>query len=346
MTVTATISTKGRYDTTLPLTIAGILAQTVAPNQFVLFDDNDAPKDLRSLSPYPHLFSLLDVKGIRWFVIYGQKKGQLLNHQTALDRADTDLLWRLDDDEIPEPTCLENLLGVMKDPAVGAVGGLVLPTNAVSARPKFFTGKIEDIHNPNVQWYRWETGEPEEVDHLYSTFLYRVEAGRKAGGYCRDLSPVAHREETIFSHEIKRAGYKLFVTPKAVTWHLREGTGGIRSYKDPGLWDHDEEVFSKKMKEWGVVPRQCVFVVLDNGIGDHVVFRSILPEIMGKHRGCRLVLFVCYPELFEGIDGITLASIADAKAAFGGLDRWNVYKWCEEHNWKGPLANAFRGIYL
>lgn len=343
--VTATISTKNRHHTTLPLAIESIFNQTVPPKQLVIFDDGDY-KDLRGVSPYSHLFPMLMDKGIQWYHLPGGRVGQVFNHQTALDRADTDLIWRLDDDNCPEPNCLERLLEAINvDQNIGAVGGLVIAPNHQNPRPGFITGKIEDIFSPfNIQWYRW-MGPAEEVDHLYSTFLYRVEAARKAGGYQKDLSPVGHREETMFSHSIRRAGFKLIVTPLALTWHLREATGGIRSFNDPNLWGHDEQIFAKKLQEWGVAPKEYFFVVLDNGIGDHFIFKSILPELITKNQNKKIVLSVCFPEVFEDIPNITLASIADARAAFGNLDQWSIYRWCDSNNWKRPLHEAFRVMY-
>lgn len=348
MTVTACISSKNRYFTTLPLAIEAICQQTVLPDKFVLFDDGEH-KDTRGISPYSHLFPLLERVGIKWYVIFGAGKGQVLNHQMALDSADTEFIWRMDDDNAPQPGCLETLLEVMKDPKVGAVAGLVHDPKAVSKRPSFITGKIEDILNPfNLQWYDWK-GPPEEVDHLYSTFLYRVEAGRKAGGYSKLLSPVGHREETMFSYAIKRAGYRVMITPDALTWHFREATGGIRSYTDGSLWSKDEEVFRAKLLEWGVTPREYLYVVLDCGLGDHFMFYSILSELIAKNPGKRIVISCCYPEVFEAevVAGkVTMASIGDAYAAFGNLDQWHIYRWCEEHQWKRPMADAFRGMYL
>ncbi len=346
MSVTASISTKGRYETTLPLALEAIALQTVRPKQLVLFDDNDPMRDLREVSPYSHLFPLLMSKGVQWFHLPGGKKGQVYNHAVTLSQADTPFVWRMDDDNAPEPTCLERLLKLMEDPSVGAAGGLVHDPRAVSPRPGFVTGKIEDILNPfNLAWYQW-SGPPEEVDHLYSTFLYRVEVAKKAGGYCRELSQVGHREETMFTHEIKRAGYKLLITPDALTWHFREGKGGIRSYTDGSLWDHDEKVFRKKLSAWGVTPREYKMVVLNNGIGDHFMFKSILPDLISKNPGKRIVIANCYPEVFSDIRGVEMASIADAQAAFQNLDQWDIYRWCEEKNWKKSFVDAFRELYL
>ncbi len=344
--VTASISTKDRYFSTLPLAIAGVLAQTVLPEKFYLFDDGEH-KDIRGITPYNNLLRLLSYKGVDWEVVWAPRLGQVRNHQDALDRAKTEFVWRLDDDNIPEPRTLETLLEVAKDPSVGAVGGLVLFPVGMSPRPPGLTSRMEDIFHPmgNLQWHTWD-GPNEEVDHLYSTFLYRMEAGRKAGGYPKDLSPIGHHEETTFSYSIKRAGYKLLVTPKATTWHLRDDQGGIRAYKDANLWAEDSRKFLGRLKDWGVTLRRFEVAVLDNGIGDHIVFKKVvLPELRKKHAGKHLVVAACYPEVFAMEKDLTLVSIADAKAAFGNIDKWNVYAWAASNGWKGPLEGAFRKIY-
>jgi hypothetical protein len=150
----------------------------------------------------------------------------------------------------------------------------------------------------------------------------------------------------MFSHEIKRAGYKLLITPEAKTMHFREGKGGIRSYTDGSLWAHDEQVFLGKLKEWGVTPREYKMVVLNSGLGDHFMFKSILPELMEKNKDKKIVIANCYPEVFKDVEGVEMASIADAIAAFQNLDQWDVYRWCEERNWKKHLVEAFKAMYL
>src|SRR3990170_938674 len=191
--VTATVSTKNRHQTTLPLTIQAIISQTVLPKQLVIFDDNDQFTDPNGISAIRHLLQLSMAKGVMWFWLPGQKKGQVANHATALDKAETELIWRIDDDNIPEPGCLEAVRESMGGNNVGAVGGLVIDPKCVGPKPSFVSGRIEDIYCPmNLQWYDW-SGAAMEVDHLYSTFLYRVDAAKKAGGYCKELSPVGHR---------------------------------------------------------------------------------------------------------------------------------------------------------
>jgi len=340
-TVTAYVSTRGRYFTSLPVCLTSILTQTHQPDKLIIFDDGEH-LDLRKVALYRNLFNTMDKKKIEWEVVFGVGKGQVLNHQKALEMAKTEWIWRLDDDNVAEPTALENMLEAGKDPKVGAVGGLVLHPDMLTPMKFMLSSKIEDILlGLNTQWYLQQ--EKSEVDHLYSTFIYRKRAGLH--GYCMELSPVGHTEETIFTYQMKMAGWKLMVEPTAVTWHWREGTGGIRTYNDPKLWEHDKAIFMKKLEEWGVKLTHYKFIVLDNGLGDHLVFKKILNEVKEKWKDMKLAVACCYPEVFDNRETMLL-SIADAKAYFGNLDQFNIYKWMWDRKWDKPMVDAFRGMYL
>src|SRR5262249_17433332 len=192
----------------------------------------------------------------------------------------------------------------------------------------------------NIQWFSHNGSEAVlPVDHLHSTFLYRKGIAR----YELGLSPVAHREETLFTHEIKRAGYEVYVIPRAVTWHLRSESGGIRSVPNPQFWEDDEKLFQTKLNEWGVKGIKTKVVVLDCGKGDHVIFKSILPELQKK--ADRIVIASCYDDVFKD-DLVEVISIAEAKNRYGNIDRFNIYRWCIDHNWRGGLQEAYRKMYL
>jgi cellulose synthase/poly-beta-1,6-N-acetylglucosamine synthase-like glycosyltransferase len=136
----------------------------------------------------------------------------------------TDIIWRCDDDAIPESTCLERLLAEMKD-GVGAVGGCVFfgPPEPMPDIPK---NDIKLIYtHPNAQWFK--STEIVEVDHLYSTYIFRREAANPDYGI--GLSPKGHREETIATFDMKKRGWKIIFNPHAITWHIRQPTGGIRA---------------------------------------------------------------------------------------------------------------------
>lgn len=339
--VTAYVSTRNRYYTTLPACLISIATQSRKPKEVFIFDDGDR-LDLRNIPIYKNIFAMFDQNGIKWHVVFGEGKGQVLNHQKALGLATTEWLWRLDDDNVAEKDALEKMLAVAGDD-VGAVGGLVLHPTHMSNVSDLASNAIEDVYlGLNIQWYRFEG--VKEVDHLYSTFIFRREAG--SHGYCKELSPVGHHEETMFTYQMKMRGWKLLVTPEAVTWHLREGTGGIRSYTDHSLWDGDMKVFAKKLKEWGVRIADYKFIVLDNGIGDHFAFKKALKEIKEKFKECKFVLAVCYPEVFYDDHDLHLISINSAKNYFGNLDSFNIYKWMWDNNWDKSMVDAFRKMYL
>jgi len=332
MRATCGIPTKNRYDT-LVLTLQGLAFQTTKDFDIIIVDDSDEPKDLRDLREYQCVFDLFNRYGINWRVIYGKKLGQHHSHQIVQDEAKTEWIWRIDDDEIPEPDVLERLLYQGTD-AIGAVGGLVPQSVYLSALPTDLRwNPIDDLSIPNIQWFWHPDGQVKNVEHLNSSFVYRKGKAR----YELGLSPAAHREETIFTHEILRTGYKLLVEPRAVTWHFRNGHGGIRSHSDARFWMHDEHIFSQRLKEWGVNGKAVKPIVLDCGRGDHILVRSLLPEIKKKYP--KIVLATCYPDIFEGEEQI---SIAEANMRFGNLDRFNVYKFCIDTGWQGELRDAYR----
>jgi GT2 family glycosyltransferase len=333
MKVTAEISTRNRYDTTLPVCITAIANQTFKPKELLIYDDGDQ-KDLRNIPIYQNLFELLKQKGIAWKVIFGEKRGQVRNHQKAIKDACGEWIWRVDDDTIPESDTLKQLVDNIA-PGVGAIAGLVLDPKIHSNLAHIASNKIEDIYfGMNKQWYKHE-GNPYEVDHLYCSFLFRKEAA--AHGYCMELSPAGHREETIFTYEMKRAGWKLLLDPDIITWHLRETTGGIRDHH-AFFFEHDERIFHRKLKEWNITPNKRPIIVLDNGLGDHFVFKRVLPLFKYKP-----VIACCYKEVFEDMD-VQLISIADARSLFD-IDKVNTYRWMAERNWTKSLEEAYKEQY-
>lgn len=319
MKILCSVSTKGRYDTTLPITIQSVIMQTRKVDKLIIYDDNDPPKDMREVQLYQYLYDIMNYKDIKWEWVWAQKKGQHHNHQMA-NKSGYDLVWRIDDDCMAEPHVLETLEKYMTDD-VGGVGGAILtppfaPVHGV-------TGKIENISSePSIQWDYIR--EVKDVDHLHCSFLYR------AGivDYNLSLSKAAFREETLFTYALKQRGYRMLVVPGADTWHLKNKFGGVRS-EQKEMFDHDDQIFRNFLDF-----KQQTIVVLDCGMGDHVVFNKILPEIKNP------AIFSCYPDIVPG------RSIADAQRLFGSLDEYNIYRKMDEWGWKGNLESAFRKLYV
>ncbi len=331
MRIICEISTRDRYEL-LSQSLLSLALQTYKDFDVLIFDDTDNPRDIRGIcEPALRIF---DYYGIGWRVEFGQKRGQHFNHQRAQELAKTDWLFRFDDDEILAPDVLEKLIGNVRDD-VGAVAGLVLPP-APSPVPPDAANVITDLNRPNIQWF---TQEPRvlEVDHLHSTFLYR----QGLVDYELSLSPAAHREETLFTHEIKRKGYKLLVDTSAVTWHFRSEQGGIRSHHNPQFWDDDEKLFQDKLREWGVNSEPTKTIVLDCGRGDHVIVKSLIPRLKEKYG--KLIVATCFPDIFNG--EVEQISIAEAKNRLGNIDRFSIYRWCIDHNWTENLVTAHEKMY-
>jgi hypothetical protein len=329
--VLAYINTKGRYLSTLPLTIQSIALQTTKPNNLLIFDDNDKPTNLPELPTYRNLFYILKEKGIDWEVRPGMKSGQHKNHEIANTMAEFDLAWRIDDDELPEANVLEKLISHMATD-VGAIAGAVLVPGKILRGEGAV--KLEDMFTlPNVQWMQGR--DVVYVEHLYSSFLYRTNVVH----YESRLSPMAHREETIFSHELFRKGFRLIVDQGAVTWHLRHPEGGIRNYpQEFGL--HDEFIFKAKLKEWKT--EFPFLVLLDNDINAHSAFLSILPEVETRHS--KITIACNFPEIFSS----TKHKIVQAETVnqMSGVEKYNIYDAIRKWNWQGSLADAFRKMYL
>jgi len=315
--ILCSISTRGRYDTTLPIAIQSVIAQTLKPNKLVIFDDNDNPKDLREMQHYKYLFQILDEKNILWEVVFGQKKGQHFNHQMA-NTMNYEWVWRLDDDTVAESNVLQNLYKHI-GPDVGGVGGSILTPPFVKGLNS--TGKINNIEEQSIQWDYIK--KIKKVDHLHCSFLYR--AG--VHDYNLGLSQVAHREETLFTFGLKQKGYKLLVIPNTVTWHLKNQNGGIRTFQKE-MFDHDEFIFRNHLEY-----RDKTIVVLNCGMGDHLVFSKVLPFIKNAE------IFTCYSEIVPG------KSLDDAINLFGDLDCYNIYRKMDQWNWKGSLEDAFKKMY-
>ena len=319
--ILCSIATRGRYFTTLPLVLNAVINQTLKPDKIVIFDDNDEPQDMRQSFMYQHLFEMMNFHGIQWEFLFAEKKGQHHIHQIA-NKMGYEWVWRVDDDAVPELNVLQDLYRWTRLKNIGAIGGSILTAPFLPDTSKS-TGKIENIDDePNIQWN--VITDTKEVDHLHCSFLYR--AG--VYDYNLGLSRVAHREETLFTYGLKCKGYRILTVPDAITWHMKNPQGGIRSDSKDDMFVHDEFIF----RNW-VANADKTIVVLEGGMGDHVVFSKVLPDVKNP------LVFTCYPEIVQG------QSIAEAYRLFGALDQFNVYKKMAQWHWKSSLEDAYRKMY-
>jgi hypothetical protein len=256
--------------------------------------------------------------------------------------AETPYIWRVDDDNSAEPNVLETLLAHISADGVGAVASSVhFPWIVPVPLDLSASGLIGDIKaRQNVQWFKFSG--TIQVDHLHNTFLFRKEAASR--GYPKNLSVVGHREETIFTHSMVLQGWKLLVAGDIITWHLRDPEGGIRLFQDTSLWQSDEDTFNAWASSHSIEFNNYWLIVLDNGLGDHLAFLHLWPEIKKKAEKTRhqIMLAVCYPEVFLGEPVI---SIADASRLDKDLEKYSVYNFMVNNNWTGTLVDAFRAMH-
>jgi hypothetical protein len=316
MHITAGICTKDRYNE-LSLCLLSIINQTRPVNKLIIYDDSVNRVDLREEQIFKYLFYLLESKKIEWSVLYGARRGQHIGHQ-YIQREALELVYRLDDDEVAEANVLEKLESHFLQPKsygrVGAVAGLVIDPRAPTG--EFKPNLISTVDSGNCQWYRWHG--IKDAEHLYSSYLYK----KGIQDFDTNLSPVAHREETLHTYGIFKKGYRLIVDSTAVTYHFRAESGGIRSEGKQEHYYRDEIAFQEILREYEGT-KVCF---LDSGMGDHLVFKSILPKIKEKYPN--VILAVCYPELFPGEICISL----DEGFKICNPERHNIFKWCIDHH--------------
>jgi hypothetical protein len=307
------------------MALVSLAMQTRKPDKINIYDDSKDPVDIRSIEALNYCLLLLQEKQIPWEVIYGQKKGQHYNDNLA-NKAGYDLVWRFDDDNVADIDTLEKLEAQMVD-GVGAVGGSILTPPLWESNNIGST--INDLTTQNEQWFKIK--ETKEVDHLHNSFLYR------AGivNFHLGLSNKSFRGETMFTYSLKLAGYKILITP-AITWHFKSTSGGTRTNVSQADYEGDDKIF----REWlDFTRKDKKLILLDSGLGDHIVFSKVLPDIKKKYR--KVLISCCYPEVFEGEE---IISIAEGER-LENKENHDLYKFMEENNWEEDLESAYRKLY-
>jgi GT2 family glycosyltransferase len=344
LNITVTVSTKDRYFTTLPLCLTAVANQSYKPQKIVIYDDGEQ-KDLREEPIYKNIFSLFDKKEINWCVLFGKKEGQIKNHQHALYNSETEYIWRLDDDNVPEYNVLESLVNTINlNDDIGAVSCLVLDPKHNFEYNINAKNTIEQLkYYPNLQWFRHPYKSYIDVEHIYSTFLYKKEAGKH--GYDMRLSPAGFREETLFTYEMIVNGWRLVIDTGCIIWHYTTGKGGIKSFPKE-MYERDEIIFDNRMNELNSNNDNSKFIVLDCGLGDHFAFKSILDKIKEKYNDKEIIIACCYPEVFKDTSNVKLISIAEAKIIKRDIEKYDIYKFMGDNMWNKSIVEAFIAMYL
>lgn len=252
MKITVSITTRGRYETTLPLSLMSIINQSLLPYEIILVDDNDN-KDFYNIKIFKEILKLIKLKGVKFSYFYGESKGQVYAQQIALNNCSTELIYKMDDDNILESNVLEILYNtITKSDKIGAVSGLILNDKDKKRELNQISdlyNKIDDIYsNFNIQMCGIQSKDIKRVEHIYSNFLFKVSLIRE---YALEFYPSGHREDTVVTYELYLKGYDLLINPNCIIWHLNENNGGNRLHEND---NKNEILFINKLKKWGVIP--------------------------------------------------------------------------------------------
>jgi ADP-heptose:LPS heptosyltransferase len=353
MKVEIVVPTKDRYPN-LSLLLWSLVEQTYTDWDLTVIDDSEKREDIREIGYITPILRRMEKEGRQWKVLYGDRKGPHWSHQKGLESARHSLIWRIDDDEIADSNCLQELVDTINfDKKIGAVGPIVLDPSVdpnLEYLPlgyqsfKRYQGKVDE-YGANFgehQWRRHPDDELQDVQHLYSSFLYKKSDADKIGGYDLEYDLPGHREETDFTLRLWKTGISLVVNPKALVWHLRSQTGGIRSFNDNSLWANCQERFIRKFNFKTGKNQEKVFKIF-GGLGDHLCATPLIRGLRRKFD--KVIILPVYPYMFSGNPNIDEILFLDEEAGYSNLVNHSIYQECFDAGFAGKLSEAWCKCY-
>lgn len=263
--VTINLTTRGRYNTTLPICLNSIINSSVSPEEIILVDDNEK-KEFFNIEISKIILSLMKLKNIKFSYYHGESKGQTIAANIALNHSKTPYIFKMDDDNILNSNVLETLYNtIIQDENIAAVSGLIFCCDLDKKRlPEENSqpyNKIENIFSHfNIQMCGGQSKEIKECEHLYSNYLFRrflVES------YPLEFAPAGHREDTVFTYPLYKQGYRLLVNPNCITYHIHN-SGGNKKHGFSDVVKNEELFLSKLEKEWNIIPNKLQIKREDN----------------------------------------------------------------------------------
>ena len=311
----------------------------------MIVDDSDRPVDWNSLGIYPRLFAEITRTGHDVRVVRGPCVGRVgAAYQVGLAASSNSnpLFLRVDDDCWLEPDYLSRLAPAMKNPDVGACGGLFLhpgsPIDAIgTGDDRLKHCRINELSDQvNIQWFRHENTDPIEVEHLTANILFRRSWLDRIGGFETSLYR-NHRDETQVTWRLWVEGARLLVEPSAVAWHFRAPTGGTRgNHPEVYLEDHRRFMSQRKTMKPGI------HICLGHGIGDGFMATPMIRAMreMNPHRNIA-VYAPWASEVLEGNPNVDEIARHPLDCQRTMRLEQSVYSWASAAGWEGHLAEAY-----
>jgi len=356
MRVEIVVPTKDRYEN-LALLLWSLCEQTHKEWDVTIIDDSENIQDIRNIPFIYPILRRMD-EGHSWQVKYGLKRGPQHSHQIGIIEARSPHIFRVDDDCILDSEALEKLVSTWEKiekegTKLGAIASVVvdpvsppeykiLPLGFRSF--KKFQGKIDEygVVYGDQQWRKHPDKLIQPVEHLYSSFLYSLKAANDIGGYDLDYNKVGHREETDFTYRMFQRGYKLFIQPESLVWHLRNPIGGIRSFTQKELWEQCEDRFRRKFG-FKAGKNQDAVIKIFGGLGDHLCATPMIRALKKKAEKAahKIVISSIYPYLFQDNANIDELIYAPEENMYQWVTQPDVYRWGNDNKFTDKLSEAW-----
>jgi len=251
--VTVLVTTCDRYDTTLPLCLMSIINQTYKPDRVVLVDDNKEKK-FYEYEILRNILLLCKYKEIKFDYYYGPSKGCTHALDLGLKKIKNGWILKVDDDNVLEPNVIELYVNNISE-NVGVIGGLIIDGESKERslnEDKVKYNRLCDIYSDwNIQMITNQSDTIKEVEHVYSNYFFKKD---DEISHDLTLTPSSHREETIFTYQYYKKGYRLFIIPESKTYHLNYNKDTGNNKHPTKSFIENEIIFIEWLKKWKIVP--------------------------------------------------------------------------------------------
>lgn len=192
------------YAEYLPRCIAGLLKQSLRPDEILVIDDGSRDTTREIANSYKEVT----------LISHPENRGLGAARNTAFQSARNELVLSLDADCVPEPEWLASLAARIDDERLAGVGGRLL---------EGVRDTIADRWQCAYMPQQWGDAPLEDPAFLFGcNNLFRKSAVLGAGGYDRSMR--TNGEDADISRRLKAAGWHLLYEPRAVATHLRHDT--------------------------------------------------------------------------------------------------------------------------
>lgn len=202
-----------RREQVLINTILALRNQDLPPSEILVVDQTEQHEE----KTFKALSMLNEEGSIRWIRLDEPSIPHAMN--IGLLAASQDTVLFLDDDIIPEPG-----LGQAHLDAHRATGAEVVAGRVIQPWQEGLDFSMEkEFHFASLR-SAWIDG------FMGGNFSIRREVAIRLGGFDENFVRAAYRFESEFAYRLRGAGVRIYFEPAACIHHLREKSGGTRSY--------------------------------------------------------------------------------------------------------------------